>query len=182
MDKLSLLLSGSGGQGVITMAIILAEAAVLHEGKIAVQSQSYGPEARGGATRSDVVISSEEIFYPKVEKADIFVALTNEAYTKYLPIMKEGGLLIVDSDLVKYDTNLDAQIVALPMYNTIKDTFKGRTQAFNICVLGVLSEITQCVQQEALQKVLHSRFAKAHHENNDKALALGAELVQKMAK
>ena len=80
------LLSGSGGQGVITMAILLAEAAVKYEGLVAVQSQSYGPEARGGATRSDVILSHKAIYYPKVEQPNILVALTDAACVKYLPL------------------------------------------------------------------------------------------------
>ena len=81
------LLSGSGGQGVITMAILLAEAAVKYEGLVAVQSQSYGPEARGGATRSDVILSHKAIYYPKVEQPNILVALTDAACVKYLPLI-----------------------------------------------------------------------------------------------
>jgi len=178
MEKYRFLLSGSGGQGVITMAIILAEAAALYEGLIAVQSQSYGPEARGGATRSDVIISSQEIYFPKVEQADIFVALTNEASSKYISLIKPGGLYISDSDLVQAPRNVDAQRIQLPMYAAVKETFKGKTQAFNICVLGALAEITKTVQLSSLEKVLKGRFAKAHHESNSKALYLGAELAR----
>ena len=82
MERYRFLLSGSGGQGIITMAILLAEAAVLHEGLVAVQSQSYGPEARGGATRSDVIISDSEIYFPKVNQPNVLVALTDEAAGK----------------------------------------------------------------------------------------------------
>ena len=82
MEKFRFLLSGSGGQGVITMAILLAEAAVLYEGRVAVQSQSYGPEARGGATRSDVIIADEPILFPKVSQPNVLVTLTNEAAGK----------------------------------------------------------------------------------------------------
>lgn len=94
------LLSGSGGQGVITMAILLAEAAVKYEGLVAVQSQSYGPEARGGATRSDVILSHKAIYYPKVEQPNILVALTDAACVKYLPLIRPGGLCIYDTELV----------------------------------------------------------------------------------
>ena len=91
------LLSGSGGQGVITMAILLAEAAVKHEGLVAVQSQSYGPEARGGATRSDVILSHKAIHYPKVEQPNVLVALTDTACGKYLPLIRPGGLCVYDT-------------------------------------------------------------------------------------
>ena len=89
--------SGSGGQGVITAAIILAEAAVLFENLIAVQSQSYGPEARGGATRSDVIIAETQIHFPKVIQPNVLVCLTQQAYANYFSILRPGGLFITDS-------------------------------------------------------------------------------------
>lgn len=97
MGKYRFLLSGSGGQGMITMAIILAEAAALHENRVAVQSQSYGPEARGGVTRSDVILSDSEIYYPKVNQPNVLVALTNEAADRYLGLIRSGGLFIPDA-------------------------------------------------------------------------------------
>lgn len=177
MEKYRFLLSGSGGQGVITMAILLAEAAVLHEGLVAVQSQSYGPEARGGATRSDVIIAESEIFFPKVNQPNVLVALTQEASDKYLPLIRPGGVCLFDSDLVHPARNIDARRMALPMLRQVKEAF-GKTQAFNICVLGALVTLTSVVRLESLEKVLASRFAAAHHENNRKALYLGAELAK----
>lgn len=93
--------SGSGGQGVITAGIILAEAAVLHENLIAVQSQTYGPRARGGATRSDVIISDSDIHYPKVIQPNVLVCLTQEAYDTFCPIIRPGGLLVIDAGFVE---------------------------------------------------------------------------------
>lgn len=177
MEKYRFLLSGSGGQGVITMAILLAEAAVLHEGLVAVQSQSYGPEARGGATRSDVILSEGEIYFPKVLQPNVLVALTNEAASRYLSLIRPGGICLYDSDLVQLSRAIDAKRVGLPMFQAVRETFKGKTQAFNICVLGALATLTGAVRLESLEKVLASRFAPAHHENNTKALQLGAELA-----
>ena len=97
MDTNRIVLSGSGGQGVITAAIILAEAAVLHEGLDAVQTQVYGPEARGGATRADVIISTKPIHYPKVVNPNILVCLTQEAYNRFSGIIWPGGLLLTGS-------------------------------------------------------------------------------------
>ena len=110
------LLSGSGGQGVITMAILLAEAAVKYEGLVAVQSQSYGPEARGGATRSDVILSHKAIYYPKVEQPNILVALTDAACVKYLPLIRPGGLCIYDTELVHPGRKVEAQFKGLPLW------------------------------------------------------------------
>lgn len=144
MEKYRFLMSGSGGQGVITMAILLAEAAVLHEGLNAVQSQSYGPEARGGATRSDVIVSEGQIYFPKVSQPNYLVALTNEAASRYLPLIRPGGLYLYDSDLVQPNARVDARRKGLPMHQAIMDTL-GKPQAFNICVLGALTTLTGVV-------------------------------------
>lgn len=178
MEKYRFLLSGSGGQGIITMAILLAEAAVLHEGLVAVQSQSYGPEARGGATRSDVIISSGEIYFPKVNQPNVLVALTEEASKKYLSLIRPGGIYLYDCDLVQPSLSIDARRIGLPMLQAVKDTFDGKVQAFNICVLGALATITNAIRLESLEKVLAARFAAAFHENNKKALHLGAEMAK----
>ena len=101
--------SGSGGQGVITASIILAEAAVLYENLTAVQSQSYGAEARGGATRSDVIIADSIIHFPKVIQPNVLVCLTQAAYGKFYPIVRPGGLLITDTRFVQTEKKVDAQ-------------------------------------------------------------------------
>lgn len=176
MEKYRFLMSGSGGQGVITMAILLAEAAVLYEGRNAVQSQSYGPEARGGATRSDVIVSDGPIFFPKVTQPNYLVALTNEASSKYLPLIRPGGLCLFDSDLVQPDARVDAQRRGLPMHQAVMDTL-GKAVAFNICVLGALATLTGVVSLGSLESVLARRFAPQHHETNRKALRLGADMA-----
>ena len=99
--------SGSGGQGVITAAIILAEAAVLYENLNAVQSQSYGAAARGGATRSDIIISDAVIHFPKVIQPNVLVCLTQEAYNAYYAIIRPGGLLLTDTRYVKTAKKVD---------------------------------------------------------------------------
>src|SRR5210317_2489452 len=101
MERCRMVFSGSGGQGVITASIILSEAAVLHENLNAVQSQSYGAEARGGATRSDVIISDSIIDYPKVIQPNVLVCLTQEAYNQFYAIVRPGGLLVTDDRYVK---------------------------------------------------------------------------------
>ncbi|WP_302548726.1 2-oxoacid:acceptor oxidoreductase family protein, partial [uncultured Desulfovibrio sp.] len=121
MERYRFLLSGSGGQGIITMAILLAEAAALYEGLVAVQSQSYGPEARGGATRSDVIIADSEIFFPKVNQPNVLVALTDESATKYLPLIRPGGMCLYDSDLVHPSARSDARRVGLPLFHAVKE-------------------------------------------------------------
>jgi 2-oxoglutarate ferredoxin oxidoreductase subunit gamma len=177
MERYRFLMSGSGGQGIITMAIILAEAAALHEGLNAVQSQSYGPEARGGATRSDVIVSDGPIYYPKVLQPNYLVTLTNEAAARYLSLLRPGGLYLYDSDLVRENARVDARKKGLPMYRAVMDAF-GKPQTLNVCVLGALATLTGAVSLKSLEKVLEERFAAAHHDNNKKALHLGATMAK----
>jgi len=111
-------LGGEGGQGMILAGIILAEAAAIYDGKNVVQSQSYGPEARGGASKAEVIISDEEIDFPEVIQADILIALSQEAYDKHSSDLKTGGLLIIDTENVEAVENDDA--VKLPITSLAK--------------------------------------------------------------
>jgi 2-oxoglutarate ferredoxin oxidoreductase subunit gamma len=169
--------SGSGGQGVITAAIILAEAAVLYDDLIAVQSQAYGPEARGGATRSDVIISDTTINYPKVVQPNVLVCLTQEAYNKFYTIIRPGGLLITDSRYVKIQRKADAVQREVPIYNMVMEEI-GKPIVFNICMLGVLLAMTEIVRPESIMKVIKTRIPKSFLELNQKALDVGLKLGQ----
>ena len=167
--------SGSGGQGVITAAVILAEAAVLYENLIAVQSQVYGPAARGGATRSDVIISESKINYPKVIQPNVLICLTQEAYNIFYPIIRPGGLLITDTRFVKTEKKVDAQQREMPMYRTVMDKI-GKPIVFNICMLGAVIGLTDLVQPESIMKVLKTRIPSSFLEMNQQALNLGMTL------
>ena len=108
-------LSGAGGQGLILVGKVLAEAAAIYDGLNATQSQSYGPEARGGASRSEVIISDGDIDYPKAENIDLLLALTQEACDKYIADLKPDGILIVDSQMVTKIPDGNFKVVALPI-------------------------------------------------------------------
>ena len=172
MEKCRMVFSGSGGQGVITAAIILAEAAVLYEKLIAVQSQSYGPEARGGATRSDIIISESKINYPKVIQPNVLVCLTQEAYNKFYPIVRPGGLLITDTRYVKTQRKADAVQKEFPMYQTVMEKI-GKPIVFNICMLGVVISMTQLLKPESIMKVLKTRIPPGFLEMNRQSLDIG---------
>ncbi len=177
MERNRLVFSGSGGQGVVTASIILAEAAVLHENLMAVQSQSYGPEARGGATRSDVIISNSEINYPKVIQPNVLVCLTQLAYNKFYPIIRPGGLLISDTRFVKTERKVDAQQIELSMFQAVMDEI-GKPIVFNICMLGVVIMLTDLVKPESIKKVLKDRIPSNFLEMNFNALDLGIGLAE----
>lgn len=176
MNGKRIVFSGSGGQGVITASVLLAEAAVIHEGLNAVQTQTYGPEARGGATRADVVISKERINYPKVINPHILVCLTQEAYNKFSGIIRPGGLLLTDSHYVKQERKIDARPVELGMYQAVMDQI-GKPIVFNICMLGVLIGLTELVKAESITKVLEQKIDPKFMGFNEKALAIGLQLA-----
>jgi 2-oxoglutarate ferredoxin oxidoreductase subunit gamma len=170
-----MIFSGSGGQGVVTAAIILAEAAVLYENLNAVQSQDYGAAARGGATRSDVIISDETILYPKVIQPNVLVCLTQEAFNRFSSIVRPGGLLITDSRFVKTNKKIDARQMALPLYQTVMDRI-GKPIVFNICTLGAVVSLTELVKAESVVKVLKTRVPEKFFEMNRTAFNLGIDL------
>lgn len=175
MERCRLVFSGSGGQGVITAAIILAEAAVLFDDLIAVQSQIYGAEARGGATRSDIIISDSDIFFPKVNQPNVLVCLTQEAYVKFSAIIRPGGLLVTDQRYVQTWKKVDARQRELPMYDTVMERI-GKPIVFNICMLGALIALTEIVRAESIMKVLESRIPESFLDLNRRALQVGIDL------
>ena len=177
MERCRMVFSGSGGQGVITAAIILAEAAVLHEELTAVQTQADGAAARGGATRSDVIISDVPINFPKVIQPNVLVCLTQEAYNKFYDIIRPGGLMITDTRYVQPQLKVDAVQRQLPMYETVMDRI-GKPIVFNICMLGAVVGLTQLVRPESIMKVLEQRIPSGFIEMNRQALELGLELGQ----
>jgi 2-oxoglutarate ferredoxin oxidoreductase subunit gamma len=167
--------SGSGGQGVITAAIILAETAAIHEGLTAVQSQVYGAEARGGATKTDVIIADSEIYFPKVNQPNVLVCLTQQAYNKFSPIIRPGGLLITDTRYVKTFKKVDARQRELAMYETVMEKI-GKPIVFNICMLGAVVAMTELVKADSIMKTLRNRIPESFLEMNREALNLGVEI------
>src|SRR5512138_1526810 len=147
MPRYELRFSGAGGQGLITAGIIMAKAASIYEGKEAVQSQSYGPEARGGASKSEVIISDGPIDYPKVTKCDALLALTQEACDKYSHDLKEGGVLLYDTDLISRLPQGNFKTVGFNIINTAKNEV-GREIVANIVALGAMVALTGVVSRE----------------------------------
>lgn len=180
MERFTIVFSGSGGQGVITAAVMLAETAVLYEGLNAVQTQTYGPEARGGAARADVIIANTEIRFPKVLQPRVLVCLSQRAYDKYVGTLRPGGLLITDPYYVKRDVRVDARHIAPPMYDAVKNQL-GNTIAFNVCVLGALVQVTKIVRPESVAKVIEERAPSDFLELNRKAFSIGLDLARNLS-
>ncbi len=179
MQTQRIILSGSGGQGVITAAIILAEAAVLYEDLNAVQTQSYGPESRGGATRADVILSDEPIYYPKVDQPNLAVCLTQEAYNRYSRSIRPGGLLLTDSHYVRQDPRVDARQVELKMYEAVVNQI-GKPIVFNICMLGALIGLAGLIRSESITRILETRIPAQFLDMNRTALQAGLDMATKM--
>lgn len=175
MSAIRLVFSGSGGQGVITAAIILAEAAVIYSGKNATQTQSYGAAARGGVTRADIIISDDNINYPGVIQPNVLLALTQEAYNSASGIIRPGGLILTDPKFVETTRKVDAKQLELPMYEQVMDNI-GKPIVYNICCLGALVGVTQLLEPEAVLDVLDERIPKDFLEMNHRAFDLGLVL------
>ncbi len=171
--RIEVRLAGSGGQGLITAGIILAEAAGLHEGKNVVQTQSYGPEARGGASKAEVVISDGPIHYPKAQRLDVLLAMTQEACDRYFHDLKHEGALIVDADLVP--TPPSSSALSVPIVRKVREDL-GRELFANIAALGVLAGATGVVGLPALEAAVLARVPAGTEEPNRKALELGLTL------
>ncbi|RLC66322.1 MAG: 2-oxoacid:ferredoxin oxidoreductase subunit gamma [Chloroflexi bacterium] len=166
-------LAGTGGQGVILAGILLAEAAI-RDGRNVVQTQSYGPEARGGASRSEVIISDGEIHYPKVIEADITLCMSQQACDKYGCQMRKDGLLVLDSDHISRAPTTRA--VRVPL-TTLAREMTGREIVANVVGLGVLAGITGIVSPQALEAAIRERAPQGTAELNLKALTAGFEAV-----
>jgi 2-oxoglutarate ferredoxin oxidoreductase subunit gamma len=178
-DRTEVRLAGEGGQGMILAGIILAEAATIYGGQNAVQSQSYGPEARGGASKSEVVISSGEIDHPEVLLPDVVVALSQEAFKKFASSVKPDGLLIVDAD--KVDSSSAPRAIRLPITKMAFET-TGRIITANTVALGVLVGLTGVVTREAIEKAIIARAPRGTEEMNHKALNAGFTAAEKVKK
>jgi len=176
--KKEIRLAGFGGQGVVLSGVILGRAAVLYDKKRATQTQSYGAEARGGAARSEVIISAETIDYPQVINPDILVAMSQRALDKYIKDLKPHGILIVDSELVKdLPETCSFSLYRIPASQIASQEF-GRTIVANMIMLGFLIGLTEVVSREALKKSVRDSVPEGTEEINLKALEKGREIAR----
>ncbi len=169
-------LSGEGGQGIVLAGVILAEAAAIYDGKNATQTQVYGPESRGGASKAEVIISDEEIDYPKAMAVDLLLALTQAAAEKYGHDLKPSGILVVDSAKVVKVPSGSYTVHRLPIIDTAKDTV-GKAMVANIVSLGVIAGLSKVVSREAIENAVLARVPKGTEELNRRALEAGFALA-----
>jgi 2-oxoglutarate ferredoxin oxidoreductase subunit gamma len=168
---------GSGGQGIIMAAIVLAEAAGVYDGKYVCQTQSYGPEARGGTCKADVVISSMEIDYPKASRPSLLLAMNQASCDTYFLDLKPAGLLVVDNTLVKKVPT--GRVAAIP-FTQIARQIIGREMASNMVALGAFGYLCKAVSMEGLESALMDRVPEGTQELNLKALRAGIEAAKEL--
>lgn len=174
---------GFGGQGVILAGIILGKSASLFDNKEAVQTQSYGPEARGGASKCEVVISDDTVDYPKVESPDILVAMSNEALIKYIVDLKDNGTLIVDpdttdvKDVKDYIEEHNINVYEAPATKTATDEI-GLKIVANIVMVGAITKITGVISKQAAIDAIEDSVPKGTEKKNVSAFEAGYALVE----
>lgn len=180
-ERFEIRIAGSGGQGVILAAVILGEAAALmEEGLNAVQSQAYGPEARGGASKSEVVISRGEIDYPKATSVDLQVILTQKACDEYAKDTKKGGTILLDDFFVTKKPDVEAEIYMLPIVRTAREKL-GREIVTNMVALGATARILELkglMHPESVKKAILERVPKGTEELNTKAFEAGYAMMK----
>ena len=172
--RIEIRISGLGGQGVVTAGLILGRAAV-YDGKNVVQKGDYGAEARGSATKSEVIISDDKIGFPAVRKCDILITMTPEAIDKDLIDLKEDGILLVDSNTVESIPTINAKVFKIPATNTAKETFGANIYA-NIIMLGALTKTTNIVKEESMQRAIRESLPEKAAEANVNAYKKGLQL------
>lgn len=174
LDVLEVRFGGAGGQGVILMGVILALAAT-HDAKVVVQTQSYGPEARGGYSRSDVIISRHRVDYPQLLGVDLLVALSEQAAARYVALLRPGGVFLYDLEMVGTPPPPRVISFAIP-FSTLAKEATGRVQTANILTLGAVAGLTGVVTPESLEKAVLSMVPEGTEEINRTALRIGLEL------
>ena len=175
-DRYEVRLSGSGGQGLILMGIILAEAIGIYEGKYVAQTQSYGPEARGGSSKAEVIVSEEEIDYPKAMKLDLLLAMNQKSCDEFYPDLKPGGLLVVDSTFVKQVPT--PKVFQIPFTRIAREKLK-REMVANIVALGALTQLTSIVSPKSMEMAVLGRVPRGTERLNRDALKAGMSAAKR---
>jgi 2-oxoglutarate ferredoxin oxidoreductase subunit gamma len=173
--------AGFGGQGIIKSGIITASAACIYGGKNAVQTQSYGPESRGGACKSEVVISEEEIDFPKVVEPDVLVAMSQHAYNEYAENVKQNGTIIIDPDMIPHEKESEnAKVFRIPATKIAEEL--GRKIVANIVMLGAFVAITGLLDENAVKESIKANIPKGTEDLNLTAFEKGYEYAKNLLK
>ena len=174
MQLTEIRIAGFGGQGVILSAIVVGKAASIFEGEFATMTQSFGPEARGGACSAQVIVSDQPVLYPYVAHPDILIVMSQEASTRFVPELKKGGLLLVEEDLVRLaDVPDGIRVHGVPATRLAEGL--GKRMVLNIVMVGFFGAITQVLDREALRNAVGASVPQAYRELNLQAFDRGFE-------
>ena len=174
MQLTEIRLAGFGGQGVILSAIILGKAASIHQGAFATMTQSFGPEARGGACSAQLIVSDSPVLYPYVSEPDILVVMSQEAYTRFVPELKDGGILIVEQDLVRVtDVPRETKVYSVPATRLAEEL--GKRMVLNSVMVGFFVAVTHLLDLDAVRKAVADSVPASFRDLNLKAFEKGFE-------
>ena len=174
MQLTEIRIAGFGGQGVILSAIILGKAGSIYEGGFATMTQSFGPEARGGACSAQLVLSGSPVLYPYVSRPDILVVMSQEAYTRFVPDLKDGGTLIVERDLVRVtDLKPNTRLYSVPATRLAEEL--GKRMVLNSVMVGFFAAVTQLLEKDAVRNAVNDSVPASFRELNLKAFDKGFE-------
>ena len=173
-------IAGFGGQGVILAAAVIGKAAAIFQGGFATMTQSFGPEARGGSSSAQVILSTEPILYPYVTQPDVLVVMSQEAYTRFAPQLKPGGILITEQELVRVD-RIPSGVRAFGVPATRLAEELGRKVVLNIVMVGFFGAVTGLLEADALRQAVADSVPPAMQKLNleafDKGFAYGSQLI-----
>ena len=172
-------LAGFGGQGIIRAGLMLAMATCIYDNKNAVQTQSYGPESRGGSCKSEVVISDDEVDYPRVVEPDVLVIMSQEAFTTYAKTLKPNGTLLLDPDMVpRHEFSGSARVFKVPSTKMAEEL--GKTIVANVIMLGALVAVSKIATPDAFKNALLNNIPKGTEKLNLAAFEKGYEYGKKL--
>lgn len=177
-------IAGFGGQGVILAAAVVGKAGAIFEGGYATMTQAFGPEARGGSSSAQVILSSEPILYPYVTQPDILVVMSQEAYTRFSPQLKPGGILITEQELVHIDKMpTGVRVYGVPATRLAEEL--GRKMVLNIVMVGFFGAVTNLLDRDSLRKAVADSVPPAFQDLNlrafDKGFDYGSQLLLKLS-
>jgi len=174
MQLTEIRVAGFGGQGVILSAILLGKAASIYQGAFATMTQNFGPEARGGACSAQLVLSDSPVLYPYVTKPDILVVMSQEAYVRFAPELKDGGIMIVERDMVRVsDLNKDVRVFSVPATRIAEEL--GKRMVLNSVMVGFFTAVTRLLNADAVRKAVADSVPKSFLDLNLKAFEKGFE-------
>ncbi|MBV8052627.1 MAG: 2-oxoacid:acceptor oxidoreductase family protein [Acidobacteriaceae bacterium] len=172
MQLTEIRIAGFGGQGVILSAVILGKAASIYQNAYATMTQNFGPEARGGACSAQLIVSDSPVLYPYVTSPDVLVVMSQEAYSRFVPELKEGGILIVEQDLVRVDhLRGDHKVYSVPATRFAEDL--GKRMVLNSVMVGFFTAVTHVLEPDAVRKAVADSVPAAFREINLKAFEKG---------